>query len=95
VTDKFPRLDLDWDGEETVERSFSRQLVDARGRNCPLPIVALARVIDLAKQGTEVELLADDPIFPEVVRAWCHKTRNDLVSLVDAGPGFRAVVRKR
>jgi len=36
--------------------------VDARGHRCPVPTLRLRRTLEAAAPGTEVRLLADDPL---------------------------------
>ena len=47
------------------------ELLDERGRACPLPIIALGRARRRCPAGTEVTLLADDPVVLTDVPAWC------------------------
>ena len=68
--------------------------IDARGLHCPLPVIRLSQAAAGLEAGSLLEVLADDPAFPVDVRAWCHMTGHDLVSLEadDAGP-YRARIR--
>jgi len=77
-----------------MSASPPQHTVDARGRSCPLPIVALARESKQASIGASILVLADDNAFPEDVKAWCRKTKNELLSLESEGSTYRAVVRK-
>ncbi len=69
--------------------------VDARGLQCPGPIVALHKAMMEAAEGSEVEVLATDPGFLRDVESWAKKTGNTLVS---AGPvqdgSVRALLRR-
>ncbi|MBA15725.1 MAG: redox protein [Sphingomonas sp.] len=38
--------------------------IDARGMRCPWPAIRLARALRDASPGSEVEILADDPVAP-------------------------------
>ena len=70
--------------------------VDATGLFCPIPIVRLRLALDNVPSGDTVEILADDPGFPEDVASWCEETGNDLLSLRPEANGvFVACVRKR
>ena len=60
--------------------SASRR-IDAVGLFCPVPIVKLKIALDKSAPREVIEILADDPGFPEDVRAWCRETGNRLVSL--------------
>lgn len=62
-------------------------VVDARGKPCPLPILALAKAL---KTEAEVELWADDPAAGKDLDAYCAatgarvKTRETLGTLLKA-----------
>jgi TusA-related sulfurtransferase len=55
--------------------------IDAVGLFCPVPIVKLKQAMDKLKSKEIIEILADDPGFPEDVIAWCKETHNHLLSL--------------
>ena len=63
--------------EDTEERS--EQLVDARGRPCPIPVIELARAVGELEVGARVRLLADDPAAKVDVPVWCRMQRQQLV----------------
>jgi TusA-related sulfurtransferase len=50
---------------------LSAQVLDERGRSCPLPIIALGRARRRWAPGTQITLLADDPVVLTDVPAWC------------------------
>ncbi len=54
-------------------------VLDERGRACPLPIVALGRARRRLPPGTEVTLLADDPVVLTDVPAWCAMVGATLI----------------
>jgi TusA-related sulfurtransferase len=68
--------------------------IDARGKSCPLPIVLIAKAMRSLPAGTAVTVRADDRAFPEDLRAWCRKTKHELLSL-DSRPGFHEAVIKK
>lgn len=70
------------------------ETLDARGKSCPLPIVLTAKLLRGLSPGESVAVMADDRAFPEDVRAWCRKTRHELVSLQDKKGFYEAVVKK-
>lgn len=47
-------------------------LLDEVGRRCPLPVIALGRALRTLPPGSEVLLLADDPVVLTDVPAWCE-----------------------
>lgn len=70
------------------------EVVDARGKPCPLPVIMLARSIKVVEAGDVIELLADDPGSPADVSAWCRMTGHELVTSLDAGDHTRFRVRR-
>ena len=71
------------------------QRVDARGLQCPMPIVKTAQAIRALPSGALLEVLATDPGSTKDFAAWCRSTGHELVEqTVDAGV-FRFVVRRK
>lgn len=68
--------------------------VDARGLQCPGPIMRLKEEADKLPPGGRVVLAASDPGFARDVRAWTNMTGNRLVSLEESGGVLSAVVEK-
>ena len=68
--------------------------VDARGMQCPGPIVEVFKAINASKPGDEVRIQVTDKGFLEDIKTWCRKTGNELVSLED-GQTIRATIRKK
>lgn len=68
--------------------------IDARGLQCPGPIMQLKRGMDELAPGQSLAILASDPGFAKDVAAWCRGTGNELVSLDTADRTIRAVVAK-
>lgn len=71
----------------------TEEVLDFRGKQCPEPIVLLARAARNAK--TKLVVLADDEAFPADVRSWCRSAGAELEDLAHDGTMFRAVVRPR
>ena len=70
--------------------------VDARGRPCPWPIVALARAVREAPPGARLRLLATDPAVAADVAAWAEATGHALLSVTEHLPGeWLACVQKQ
>lgn len=54
-------------------------VIDARGRRCPYPIVALGRAAAQASPGERLTLLSDDPVSVTDVPAWCRMRQAELL----------------
>jgi tRNA 2-thiouridine synthesizing protein A len=69
--------------------------VDARGLNCPMPIVKTAQAIKALASGESVEVLATDAGSVKDFEAWSKTTGNELVEQSKDGGVFRFVLRKK
>jgi tRNA 2-thiouridine synthesizing protein A len=69
--------------------------VDARGLNCPMPIVKTAQAIKGLASGGTVEVLATDAGSVKDFAAWAKTTGNPLVEQTADGGVFRFVLRKK
>jgi tRNA 2-thiouridine synthesizing protein A len=69
--------------------------VDARGLNCPMPIVRTAQAVKPLASGAIVELLATDPGSVKDVAAWCRSTGNELLEQSQDGAVYRFVIRRK
>ena len=69
--------------------------VDARGLNCPMPIVKTAQAIKTVASGDTVEVLATDSGSVKDFAAWAKTTGNPLIEQTTDGGVFRFVVRKK
>jgi tRNA 2-thiouridine synthesizing protein A len=69
--------------------------VDARGLNCPMPIVKTAQAIKTLASGQVLEVLATDPGSVKDFAAWSKSTGNELVEQTMDGSVYRFVMRKK
>jgi tRNA 2-thiouridine synthesizing protein A len=69
--------------------------LDARGLNCPMPIVKTAQAMKALASGQTVEVLATDPGSVKDFAAWARSTGNVLVEQSVGGDVYRFVMRKR
>ena len=69
--------------------------VDARGKNCPMPIVLTAKAIKGLSSGQVLEVLATDPGSVKDFAAWSKSTGNEMVEQTADGGVFRFVMRKK
>lgn len=69
--------------------------LDARGLNCPMPIVKTAQAIKGLASGQTLEVLATDPGSTKDFEAWSRTTGNALVEQTVDGGVFRFVLRKK
>ncbi|MBY0508871.1 MAG: sulfurtransferase TusA family protein [Rhodospirillaceae bacterium] len=68
--------------------------IDARGLNCPLPVLRLRKRLQSLAAGAEVELLATDRAALRDVPAFCESQGHVLVSREERDGCLRFRVRK-
>jgi len=69
--------------------------VDARGLNCPMPIVKTAQAVKGLASGQTLEVLATDPGSIKDFAAWSKTTGNEIVEQSADGGVFRFVLRRK
>jgi tRNA 2-thiouridine synthesizing protein A len=71
------------------------KVLDAKGLNCPLPILKAKKALkDVPAQGT-LEILATDPGAVADFQAFCRTTGNELVEHSEEGGVYRFLLRKK
>ena len=70
------------------------QLLDAKGLNCPLPILKAKKALSALPSGGTLEVLATDPGSIKDFEAFCRTTGTELVERSDDGKVFRFILRR-
>ena len=70
------------------------QVLDAKGLNCPLPILRAKKALGGMGAGHTLEILATDPGSIKDFEAFCRTTGHSLVEQQNDGKIFRFVIRK-
>ena len=70
------------------------QLLDAKGLNCPLPILKAKKALKSVPDGGTLEILATDPGAVADFQAFCRTTGNELVEHDEEGGVYRFILRK-
>jgi NADPH-dependent 2,4-dienoyl-CoA reductase/sulfur reductase-like enzyme/peroxiredoxin family protein/rhodanese-related sulfurtransferase/TusA-related sulfurtransferase len=68
--------------------------IDARGLQCPGPIMQLKTAIDAVADGEAIRICASDPGFASDVEGWCNSTGNHLADMAATGGNYCATVVK-
>lgn len=68
--------------------------INARGLQCPGPIVELFKVAKAAESGDIITIEVTDCGFSKDINAWCKKTGNELVNLEEIDGVINAVIKK-
>ena len=69
--------------------------VDARGLNCPLPILRTKKALNDMKSGQVLRILATDPSALRDFQAFAKQTGNELMQHVEHDGVFSFLVRRR
>ena len=68
--------------------------LDARGMNCPLPILKTRKAINQIKRGEILEVTATDPGSVKDMASFCNQTGNRLFARNESGDGFVFLIEK-
>ncbi len=73
---------------------FHREL-DARGLNCPLPILRTKKTLNEMASGEILRVVATDPGSVKDFAAFAKQTGNELLSSSEGGGEFTFYIRKK
>lgn len=68
--------------------------LDARGLNCPLPILRAKKSINELQAGQVLKIIATDPGAVKDFEAFCKQTGHELLNSQEAGSEFVFLIRK-
>ena len=69
--------------------------VDARGLNCPLPILRTKKALNDMQSGQVLRILATDPSAVRDFQAFAKQTGNELLQHVEQDGVFSFLLRRR
>jgi tRNA 2-thiouridine synthesizing protein A len=69
--------------------------VDARGLNCPLPILRTKKALNGMTSGQTIRVLTTEPGSVRDFRAFCRQSGNELVGEGERDGAFWFVLRRR
>jgi len=70
-------------------------VLDAKGLNCPLPILRTKKALQTMQSGGLLEVLATDPGSVADFESFCRQTGNQLVSSTKEGDIFKFVLKRK
>ena len=73
--------------------NFDQEL-DARGLNCPLPILRAKKALNDLNSGQVLYVVATDPGSVEDFRAFAEQTGNDLLESSESDDEFHFLLKK-
>lgn len=74
-------------------KNFDIEL-DARGLNCPLPILRAKKFIDDLTDGQIIKILATDPAAINDFISFCKQTGNELLESQEQNGEFMFTIKK-
>jgi tRNA 2-thiouridine synthesizing protein A len=69
------------------------QTLDAKGLNCPLPILRTKKTISSMPKDSVLEVLATDPGSVADIASFCRTTGNELLESTKDGDVFRFLIK--
>ena len=82
-------------GEPTAASEPLRAVVDARGLNCPMPLVKARQALMVLDGGALISVLATDPAVRADFEEFCETTGHELLEITEADGVFKINLRKR
>ncbi len=70
------------------------QTLDAKGLNCPLPILKAKKALKGMQAGQVLEVLSTDPGSVADFAAFCNQTGNELLKSETAGDVYTFEIKK-
>jgi tRNA 2-thiouridine synthesizing protein A len=77
-----------------LRATVTKQILDVKGLNCPLPILRARKALKDIAVGATLEVLATDPGAVKDFEAFCRTTGNELVESKLDGQVYSFVVRR-
>lgn len=70
------------------------QTLDARGLNCPLPILRTKKSLVALQSGDVLKVISTDPGSLKDIDSFCSQTGNELLSSQQQGKDYEFMIRK-
>jgi tRNA 2-thiouridine synthesizing protein A len=70
-------------------------VLDAKGMNCPLPILKTRKALQTMQPGGLLEVLATDAGSVADFESFCRQTGNQLVSSTKEGDVYKFVLKRK
>ena len=77
-----------------MDEITANKTLDARGLQCPMPVVKTSQEIKSIAAGEILEVLATDPGSMADIQAWCKSTGNELVKMEKGEGVFQFFIRR-
>jgi tRNA 2-thiouridine synthesizing protein A len=81
-------------GVHAIPAPTATQVLDARGLNCPLPILKARKALAGLASGEVLRIVATDPGAVADFASFCNQTGNALLTSGQAAGAFEFLIRK-
>jgi tRNA 2-thiouridine synthesizing protein A len=81
-------------GVHAIPTPTATQVLDARGLNCPLPILKARKALAGLASGEVLRIVATDPGAVADFASFCNQTGNALLASGQAAGAFEFLIRK-
>ncbi|MES0491750.1 MAG: sulfurtransferase TusA family protein [Leptospirales bacterium] len=71
------------------------EVLDARGMNCPLPVLKTKKTIDGMTKGQILKVIATDPGSVNDMDSWARRTGNEIVDREENDGEFVYFIKKK
>lgn len=72
----------------------AKQTLDARGLNCPLPILRTKKALNAMQSGDILKVVSTDPGSLKDMASFCTQTGNTLLTSQQNGDDLEFLIRK-
>jgi tRNA 2-thiouridine synthesizing protein A len=73
---------------------MAEHLLDAKGLNCPLPVLKAGKALKRLASGETLRILATDPGSVADFQDFCRATGNELVESKRDGGGYSFLIKR-
>ncbi|HAK61316.1 MAG TPA: hypothetical protein DCO77_13220 [Nitrospiraceae bacterium] len=70
------------------------QVLDAKGLNCPLPILKTKKAVDSLSAGQVLKVETTDPGSKNDMNSWAKRTGNEIVDVEESSGTFIFYIKK-
>lgn len=74
--------------------SVNAELIDARGLNCPMPLLKARKALAGKRAGERIEVLATDAGAEADFKAYCEHSGHRLITIKKSGDEYSIVVER-
>ena len=74
--------------------TVASEKLDARGLNCPLPILRTRKALNQLASGAILEVISSDPGSVKDMASFCDQTGNRLLSSAEADNSYIFMIEK-